>query len=39
MKPDSLPRCSLFRAIVTDIHFWIPVVVLVAGLALLDKLR
>ena len=32
------PR-SLFRAIVTDVHFWIPLVVLAAGLFLLDKLR
>lgn len=34
---DSAPR-NLFRVIATDIHFWIPVVVLVAGLLLLDKL-
>jgi hypothetical protein len=32
------PR-SLFRAIATDIHFWIPLLVLVGGLVLLDKLR
>jgi hypothetical protein len=32
------PR-SLFRAVATDIHFWIPLIVLVAGLVLLDKLR
>jgi hypothetical protein len=30
---------SLFRAVVTDIHFWIPLVVLLGGLFLLDKLR
>ena len=30
---------SLFRAIATDIHFWIPLIVLVGGLLLLDKLR
>lgn len=30
---------SLFRAIATDIHFWIPLIVLVGGLVLLDKLR
>jgi hypothetical protein len=30
---------NLFRAIVTDIHFWIPVSVLAGGLLLLDKLR
>jgi len=28
----------LFRAIATDIHFWIPLCVLVAGLVLLGKL-
>jgi hypothetical protein len=30
---------SLFRAIATDIHFWIPLLVLAAGLLLLDKIR
>jgi len=34
---QNQPR-HLFRAIATDIHFWIPVCVLVAGLVLLDKL-
>ena len=34
----TAPR-SLFRVIATDIHFWIPFAVLVAGLFLLDKLR
>jgi hypothetical protein len=29
---------NLFRAIATDIHFWIPLVVLVGGFLLLDKL-
>ena len=29
---------SLFRMIATDVHFWIPLVVLVGGLVLLDKL-
>ena len=36
-KTDA-PR-NLFHAIATDIHFWIPLVVLVGGLLLLDKLR
>ncbi len=36
-KTDS--SHNLFRAIATDIHFWIPLVVLLAGLLLLDKLR
>lgn len=39
MPPDSLARRSLLRTIATDIHFWIPLAVLIAGLALLDKLR
>jgi hypothetical protein len=30
---------SMFRAIVTDVHFWIPLSVLFGGLFLLDKLR
>jgi hypothetical protein len=34
----TAPR-NLFRAIATDIHFWIPLVVLVGGILLLDKLR
>jgi hypothetical protein len=29
----------LFRAIASDIHFWIPLGVLAGGLLLLDKLR
>ena len=34
----TAPR-NLFRAIATDIHFWIPLVVLIGGILLLDKLR
>jgi hypothetical protein len=30
---------NLFRVIATDIHFWIPLIVLAGGLLLLDKLR
>ncbi len=30
---------NLFRVVVTDIHFWIPLSVLLGGLVLLDKLR
>jgi hypothetical protein len=33
------PQRNLIRAIATDVHFWIPLGVLVAGLFLLDKLR
>jgi hypothetical protein len=29
----------LFRAIATDVHFWIPVAVLIVGLALLIVLK
>jgi len=35
---NRAPR-KLFRAIVTDLHFWIPLTVLLGGLLLLDKLR
>ncbi len=30
---------TTFRAIATDVHFWIPLLVLIGGLFLLDKLR
>jgi hypothetical protein len=36
MSPDR--NRSLIRAIATDIHFWIPLTVLLGGLLLLDKL-
>jgi hypothetical protein len=42
MTPDSAanaPSRNLFLAIITDSHFWIPLVVLLGGLLLLDKLR
>ena len=38
MPDPSAPR-NLFRAIATDVHFWIPLCVLAGGLLLLDKLR
>ena len=40
MSPSNTdaPR-NLFRAIATDLHFWIPLCVLLGGLFLLDKLR
>jgi hypothetical protein len=37
MSPDRAG--SLIRAIATDVHFWIPLSVLLGGLVLLDKLR
>jgi hypothetical protein len=39
MPPDDSTRRNLFRAVATDLHFWIPLSVLVGGLFLLDKLR
>lgn len=30
---------NLLQAIFTDLHFWIPLIVLAGGLLLLDKLR
>ncbi len=30
---------QLFRSIATDLHFWIPLSVLVGGILLLNKLR
>ena len=30
---------SMLQAIVTDVHFWVPVVVLIVGVALLFTLR
>jgi hypothetical protein len=35
--PEQIPR-NLFRAIATDVHFWIPLSVLVGGFLLLNKL-
>jgi hypothetical protein len=35
----SVKSASLFRIIATDIHFWIPLLVFVAGLVLLHELR
>ena len=36
---DRTGSRRMFSAIATDIHFWIPLSVLVGGLFLLDKLR
>ncbi|HYM77643.1 MAG TPA: translocated intimin receptor Tir [Candidatus Dormibacteraeota bacterium] len=39
-RPNSRGSYSnLFRAIATDLHFWIPLTVLIGGILLLDKLR
>jgi hypothetical protein len=39
--PESTDRAArnLFLVIATDVHFWIPLGVLLGGLALLDKIR
>jgi hypothetical protein len=38
--PDHQPsKHSLLRAIMTDVHFWIPLGVLLGGFVLLDRLR
>jgi hypothetical protein len=34
---NPTPR-NVFRAVATDLHFWIPLVVLLGGFVLLDKL-
>jgi len=38
-NPTEPTRRNLYRAIATDIHFWIPFSVLLGGVFLLDKLR
>ena len=38
-ETGSVESASLIRIIATDIHFWIPLLVLVAGLVLLHELR
>ena len=37
-ETGSVESASLFRIIATDIHFWIPLLVFVAGLVLLHEL-
>jgi hypothetical protein len=37
--PDEQAPRNLYRAIATDIHFWIPFSVFLGGVFLLDKLR
>jgi hypothetical protein len=38
-ETGNLAPASLLRIIATDIHFWIPLLVFVAGLVLLHELR
>lgn len=39
MNDKSTRPDALFRTIVRDVHFWIPLVVLLAGLLFLRELR
>jgi hypothetical protein len=39
MPNQIKPRQSAFASILTDIHFWVPVAVLIGGLTLLTFLR
>jgi hypothetical protein len=39
MPNEIAPRQSTFASILTDIHFWVPVAVLIGGLVLLTFLR
>jgi hypothetical protein len=39
MSSEPSSTRYLLRAIVTDVHFWIPLSVLLGGLVLLDRLR
>jgi hypothetical protein len=38
MPNEITPRQSMIACILTDIHFWVPVAVLIAGLLLLRSL-
>lgn len=38
-QPGRTASHKLFRIIATDLHFWIPLSVLMGGLLLLDKVR
>jgi hypothetical protein len=39
MPNETASRQSTFASILTDIHFWVPVAVLIGGLVLLTFLR
>jgi hypothetical protein len=39
MPSEITPRQSTVASILTDIHFWVPVAVLIGGLVLLTFLR
>lgn len=39
LKEPNAKRGSLLKAVIGDIHLWIPLIVLVVGLILLHSLR
>jgi len=39
MSERQATRSRLFRAILTDIHFWVPALVLACGIALLAAIQ
>jgi hypothetical protein len=39
MSDTNTGRSSILRAIATDLHFWIPLSVLLGGLVLLDRIH
>lgn len=39
MDEKNMRRGSLFSTVLRDIHFWIPLIVLLAGLLFLRELR
>jgi hypothetical protein len=39
MSMSNASSRNMFHAITTDLHFWIPLAVLLGGLFLLDRLR
>jgi hypothetical protein len=39
MPNETAPRRNTIASILTDIHFWVPVAVLIGGLTLLTFLR
>jgi len=39
MPNETTPRRNAIASVLTDIHFWVPVAVLIGGLTLLTFLR
>ena len=38
-EPKTRQRVSVWGAVVTDVHFWVPVIVLIGGLEVLYWIR